>query len=294
MERKWAVALVLLLVVLVPRTGATDRPGPDAPKKSSEYTITVIPFYGPEKIWARFSPLVEYLRKKTGKPWELKLYTTHDALISGLCNNEVSFALLGPVPLARVIEKCRAEPVAVALGNDGKPFYRSMLITGDPDIANPADLRGKKFGIFKGSTAAHILPLRMLRDAGIPKDAVSLVYFDSQDHIMNALLKREISGAGVKEPLFRKFEKQPLVLLKTSEQLPNFAFAAGPLVSSRTKKAFADALLGLKPGSSAKVRALTSEWDDEIKNGFILPPNSYRSSVMSLLPVTREIMRDDR
>ncbi|GAB4484474.1 MAG: hypothetical protein OHK006_08870 [Thermodesulfovibrionales bacterium] len=283
----------ILLAVLLSGAEAVDKPAATAGMNPSEYTVTVIPFYGPEKIWTRFSPLVEYLRKKTGKPWELKLYATHDALIAGLCSNEVSFALLGPVPLGRVIERCKAEPVVVAVDKAGKPFYRSMLITTDPAVTKPADLAGKKFGVFKGSTAAHVVPLTMLRDAGVTKAALDLVYFDSQDHIMNALLARTISGAGVKEPLYRKFEKQ-VTLLTTSEQLPNFAFAAGPSVKAATKKAFASALLRLRPRTGAKDAELMKEWDDEIRNGFILPPASYRSSVMSLLPVTHEIMRDDR
>lgn len=293
MRKISAFVTAVLLAVLLSGAGAENRLAAPAGQKPSEYTVTVIPFYGPEKIWARFSPLVEHLRKKTGKPWELKLYTTHDALIAGLCGNEVSFALLGPVPLGRVIEKCSAEPVVVAVDKSGQPFYHSMLITTDPSVTKPADLTGKKFGVFKGSTAAHVVPLMMLRDSGVKKEALDLVYFDSQDHIMNALLGRSISGAGVKEPLYRKFEKQ-VTLLKTSEQLPNFAFAAGPSVRAATKKAFASALLGLRPRSRAKDAELMKDWDDEIRNGFILPPASYRSSVMKLLPVTQEIMRDDR
>src|SRR5574341_537506 len=86
---------------------------------SRVYTLSVIPFYGPEKIWTLYTPLITYLKKTTGLTWELKLYPNHDALIEGLCGGEITIALLGPVPLGRASMKCGVEPLLVALGRDG-------------------------------------------------------------------------------------------------------------------------------------------------------------------------------
>jgi ABC-type phosphate/phosphonate transport system substrate-binding protein len=260
---------------------------------SSGYTITIIPYYSPEKLWAKFSPLVDYLRKTTGKPWELKLYPNHDSTVDAVCSGEVSLALLGPVPLARSIEKCGAQTLAVAIGTDGTLFYHSVIVTTDPSISTLTQLRGKQIGLFKGSTAAHILPLKMLSAAGLKKGDVRPVFFEGQDRIMNALLTGEVPAAGMKDVLYKRFPDARLRVLKTSEPLPNFAVASTPKISSQTKELFLKALLRLRPQKNEADRKMMQEWDDEIKNGFISPPASYVPSVMGLFSVYREIMSEN-
>lgn len=294
MKKNLPLTLSLFCLLLLPRVGATE-PGSSPPSvKNSEYTISVIPFYSPEKIWTLYAPFVDFLRESTGKPWELKLYASHDKLIEGLCDGKVSLALLGPVPLGRVMEKCGAEPVAVALGQDGTPFYRSILVTSDPTINSVEGLRGKKVGMFKGSTAAHVLPRKLLRDAGLGKGDIVPVFYEGQDHIVNALLTRQIAGAGLKEGLFKKFKGEGLRVLKASEPLPNFAFAAAPGLSGATRSLFTETLLRLHPATSERDAKRMATWDDEIRNGFMTPTASFNSSVNEILALTNEVMREDR
>jgi ABC-type phosphate/phosphonate transport system substrate-binding protein len=198
------------------------------------------------------------------------------------------------VPLGRANRKCGAEPLIVALGKDGKPTYRSVIVTSDAAVTALGGVRGKKFGFFKGSTAAHIVPAKLLKDAGLGPEAVELVFLESQDRIMTALLTREISAAGVKETLYRKFEKEPLRVLMISVPLPNFAFSALPSWSSQVREQFEQALLRLKPHTNTRDAATMKDWDDEIKNGFVIPADDYLPAVLNLLTTTREIMHEDR
>jgi len=260
----------------------------------SRYTMAVIPFYSPEKIWLLYAPLIDYLKRTTGQPWELKLYPNHDSLIEDLCGGQLGVALLGPVPLGRANRKCNAEPLIVALGKDGKPTYRSVVVTSDPAVTTLGSLRGKKVGFFKGSTAAHIVPAKLLKDAGLGGAAVQPVFFESQDRIMTVLLTGEISAAGVKETLYRKFEKEPIRVLTISGPLPNFAFSALPSLSSRLREPFVQALLRLKPHASTRDADMMKGWDDEIRNGFMLPAQDYLPSVLNVLGIYREIMHEDQ
>lgn len=294
MKTPLPLAISLFFLLLFPRFGIAETVYSPPTSKKSEYTISVIPFYSPEKIWTLYAPFVDFLRESTGKPWELKLYTSHDKLIEGLCDGKVSLALLGPVPMGRVMDKCGAEPVAVALGQDGTPFYRAVLVTSDPTINSLEGLRGKKIGMFKGSTAAHILPRKLLRDAGLGKGEIVPVFYEGQDHIVNALLARQVAGAGLKEGLFKKFKGEELRALKASEPLPNFAFAAAPGLSAETRALFTETLLNLHPATSEKDAKRMAIWDDEIRNGFISPSAAYRSSIAELVTITNEIMREDR
>jgi len=274
-------------------TTAAEQPAVQKTAPASEYTITIIPYYSPEKLWAKFSPLIDYLKEATGKPWTLKLYPNHDQTIEAICKGEVSFALLGPVPLARSIERCGTDIVTVAVGSDGTLFYHSLIVTTDPTVTSLSQLKGRQIGLFRGSTAAHIVPMKMLIDAGIGKDRIKPLFFEGQDRIMNALLNGEVTAAGIKDVLYKRFKDSRLRVLQASKPLPNFAFAAAPNLNSRTKALFAGALLKLKPHKNESDRRLVKDWDDEIKNGFVAPSASYGPSVMDLLSVYREVMSAD-
>ena len=266
----------------------------DAPSRATR-TLAVIPFYSPERMWQLYTPFIDYLRRETGEPWELKLYPNHDAMIAGVCAGDVDVALLGPVPLGRVNRACGASPFLVPRGKDGKPVYHAMLLSSDPAVTTVAGLRGKKVGFFKGSTAAHILPLKMLRDAGLGPGSFEPVFLESQDRIMTALLSREVAGAGVKEALYRRFEKEPVRLLQTSEPLPNFAFAALPVAAGGRARALRRrAAQARTRATSAADAAAVKGWDDEIKNGFMAPAPDFLPAVLEVDDIYETVMHESR
>lgn len=245
--------------------------GAGAQQAPKTRTFAVIPFYAVEKIYALYTPFVQHLSRTSGATWELKLFPNHESLVEGFCRGEVDVVQLGPVPMARVNRKCGAVPFLAALSPEGLPTYRSVIITADPDVRSLTDLKGHTFGFFKGSTAAHILPAKVLKDAGV-LPAVQPVFFTSQDAIINALSTRELSGAGVKESLYRRVAGERFRMLHTSRPVPNFSFAVLPAADPRVSASFAESLLKLNPKGSAADAELMKGWDDEIKNGFLLPP----------------------
>ncbi len=288
--RRTIATLAILVLTAVPSLiGAADPPASRITR-----TIAVIPFYGPERMWQLYTPFIDYLRRATGEPWELKLYPNHDAMIAGVCAREVDVALLGPVPLGRVNRACGALPFLVPRGKDGNPVYHAMLLSGEPAVTTVAGLRGKKVGFFTGSTAAHIVPLKMLRDAGLAPGDFQSVFFESQDRIMTALLSREVAGAGVKETLYRRFEKEPLRLLQTSEPLPNFAFAALPTQPRALRERLVAALLKLRPLENAADADTVKGWDDEIRNGFTAPAPDFLASVLKVHDIYEAVMHERR
>lgn len=289
-QRTIAALVLLVLIAVVSLAGAA---GPAVPAKPTR-TLAVIPFYSPEKMWQLYTPFVDFIRRETGEPWELKLYPNHDAMVAGVCAGEVDLTLLGPVPLGRVNKECGVLPFLVPRGKDGKPVYHSMLLASDPAVTTVAGLRSRRVGFFKGSTAAHIIPLKMLHDAGLGPGAFEPVFFESQDRIMTALLSREVAGAGVKETLYRRFEKEPVRLLATSEQLPNFAFAALPSQPPALRRRFVAALLALDPLRVEADADAVKGWDDEIKNGFLAPAPDFLPAVVKVYDIYETLMHESR
>lgn len=273
--------------------GAILFAAPAAAAEPATRTLGVIPFYAPERMWTLYSPLVEHLGRATGEPWKLALRGDHAAVIDDLCFGRVDVALLGPVPLGRANRRCGATPFLVALGANGAPDYRSVLLTADPAITSVAGLRGKRIGFFKGSTAAHVAPAQLLSEAGLPPGSYTAVFLESQDRLMSALLAGKIQAAGVKSALHKRFEREPgLRVLATSAPLPNFAFAALPSFGRQARERFAGALLRLRPRERPADAETVKSWDDEVKNGFVEPAPGYLPAVLSLQGVTEKILHD--
>lgn len=283
--------LALLLGALTLTTPTTAQAA--KPAKPASRTFAVIPFYAPERIWLLYSPLVEYLERATREPWKLALHADHASFIDDLCSGRVDVVLLGPVPLGRANRRCGATPFLVALGATGAPDYRSVLVTTDPAVTSVAALRGRTVGFFKGSTAAHVAPVEMLAEAGLPPGSYEAVFLESQDRLMSALLAGKIQAAGVKEALKRRFEREAtLRVLATSAPLPNFAFAALPTFGRVERDRFAAALLRLRPRVRPADAATVQGWDDEVKNGFVRPSPQFLPAVLSLEDAVEKILSD--
>lgn len=289
---KTAVITTALFIPLLCATlvlAAPPATGDKAGVSTARYTFAVVPFYTPEKIWALYSPFIEYLNRSTGQQWELKLLSNHDEIINGICSGSISAALLGPVPLGRANGKCGVKPLTVAIGSDGTPSFHSVILTNASSVATLKDLKGKKIGFFKGSTAAHIMPAKMLKDAGLGMASIQPLFLESQDRIMAALLSGELAAAGVKEALAHKFDKAGLKVLATSPPLPNFAVCPTPSLPAAVQKSLFSALANLKPLSNRKDQEAMKNWDDEIKNGFMAPDAEFLPSVIRLLGIFKEI-----
>jgi phosphonate transport system substrate-binding protein len=284
-------------MLVLAATGSSAFAAPSAARATGHgatYTFAVIPFYTPEKIWTLYSPFIDYLNKNTGVSWELQLYHSHDDLIADLCSGKISAALLGPAPLGRANNKCGATPLLAALGKDGKPSYHSVIMTNSPTVSSLKNLKGKKFGFFKGSTAAHILPAKMLKDAGLGMADIQPVFFESQDRIISALLSGEIAAAGVKETLARKFSGEGLKIIAVSPPLPNFSLCATPTLAAAVKQSLTSSLIRLKPLTNSKDAETVKSWDDEIKHGFTLPDKEFLPSVMKIFGIFSEIQGTSR
>jgi ABC-type phosphate/phosphonate transport system substrate-binding protein len=282
--------LVIALGALLLAPGMPLAAKPRAPPAARR--LAIVPFYAPELMWRLYAPLVEYLSRQTGEAWTLVLPATHEAFDAAVCGGEVDVALMGPIPLARNHRRCGVRPFLVPLGQDGMPVYHAMLVTAAADVGSLADLRGRQIAFFRGSTAAHLVPVMMLQEAGLGPDAYQPLFLESQDRVMTAVLGGKASAGAVKSALYRRFAKErALKLLQTSRPLPNFAFASLPSLPKAVADHFSAALLRLRPrevpGDAEVVRA----WDDELKAGFVAAPPGFLDAASDLLKTTESLRR---
>ncbi len=247
------------------------------------HRLGIVPFYSPEKIWQFYHPLADHLTAASGSRWELHLVKDHEQLVSGLCDGSIDVAMPGPIPYGKMLSRCSPRPLLLTLGPDGRPFYQSVVVTATPGIRGLADLRGRKFALYEGSTAAYYLPLKMLAAAGLGLKDLQPVYVRSQDQLLTAVMSGDAVAGGIKSALFERVRSPAMKVLQRSEDLPNFVFCASPTLDPDVAGGFVAALRMLRPRDDPAHRDLVKGWDVEIQNGFVPPPDSFNDDVRVLL-----------
>ena len=81
-------------------------------------------------------------------------------------------------------------------------FSQGLVARKDSGIKTPADLRGKKVGVFKGATAQYGL-LMMLRQHGVKEEQVITIHMTPQQQL-EAMVTKQIDAAMVWEPWMQR------------------------------------------------------------------------------------------
>lgn len=267
------VAAFIILISYVPLNVYAD---------SDTIYIGILPYYAPEKIWILYKPFIAYLNKKTGLRWGIKLYHKYEALIEGICSGEVSIAYTGPNPFALANEKCKAKPLVVVRGEDGEPYYRSIIFTINKEIKSLQELKGKTFAFGDSiSTSSYIVPRKILEDKGITMDMIKPLFFNSHERIIEAVARNEAVAGATKSSVFKKFNGLGFKELVISDPLPHHCFCTVG-ISDNVKERFIKALLRLDPIKNRVDRDIVKDWDPELRYGFTSPPDDYMIRVLNL------------
>ena len=261
-RRPWAGAFLAALLV------ATTAASPPAAVRPA-LRFGVVSFYGPRLMYLKYQPLVDYLAKATGSPWELVLSRTYEEATQRLCRNDLLLAYLGPATFIRAERSCRAEPVA-CLRTAGKASYESwIMVRADSPVHKLTDLRGTRFGFGDPfSSSSHIVPRAMLVDAGLePGKDFRCVYYAHHESAAQAVLTGDVEACGLRDIVGAKFREKGLRVLAVSGPIPNFPLVISPRASRGERAMLERALLTL-PKTDEKAAAEFATWDEELSGGF--------------------------
>ena len=81
-------------------------------------------------------------------------------------------------------------------------YSEGLVARKDSGIHSPLDLKGKRIGVYEGTTAHYGL-IMILRQHGIPLDQVEVIN-GLPDELLAAMIKKEIDGAVVWEPYLHR------------------------------------------------------------------------------------------
>jgi taurine transport system substrate-binding protein len=121
-------------------------------------------------------------------------------MVAAVQNKTIDVASIGSVPFLVGLSQ-GVDWVMIGIHSEG-PYAEGIVARKDSGIATPADLKGKRIGYFKNSTAHYGL-MMILRQFGIRLDQVTLLHLSPAEQL-EALAKNAIDAAIVWEPWMQR------------------------------------------------------------------------------------------
>ncbi len=256
------IVLALCLGVL---TGCTqgERGRLKEPGGGKVFTIGLIPEQNIFKQLERYTPLAEYLSRKTGMKIELKVLTRYGNIIDNFISAGMDGAFFGSFTYALAHVLIGVEVLARPQGLDGLSTYHGLIfVRNDSGINGMTDMKGKRFAfVDKATTAGFLLPLWFFKTHGINdyKTYFKETYFAGthEDAVYDVFHKKADIGAA-KNTIFEKLVaadpriREGLKILTKSPDVPENGLALRKNIDPSAKTALRDALLNMHNGPDGK------------------------------------------
>ncbi|HDO23255.1 MAG TPA: phosphate/phosphite/phosphonate ABC transporter substrate-binding protein [Nitrospirae bacterium] len=212
----------------------------------------VVPLASPSEMFKKFSPLIEYLKDRTGRKIELKVSLDYDEAVSDISKGAAHFSYMTPSTYIMAHREGDVKVVLKAMRH-GKPYHHSVIIAGSQSqIASVGDIRGKSFAFGNvDSTSSHLVPRYMLLEAGIAlEDLSDYSYLKRHNDVAEAVLKGDFDAGGVMESIALEYKGKGLKLVKFSGEIPEFNICVNRLLHEDDVKIIVTALLELSDASA--------------------------------------------
>jgi phosphonate transport system substrate-binding protein len=221
-------------------------------------------------IYAQF---LNYLHKSTGFNFILNITEKYEDTAQNLGNGIIDFAAIGSVNylLAKFKYNVNINCLAMGLNEEGKNEYRSIIFSRpNSNISNISDIKDKKFAFGdKLSTQGHIIPRKMLENAGISiKDLKSYVFTGSHANTVRAVINGKYDAGAIQDKLAYRLAKEGKIkIIAISKPYPSSIISYRNNLPNNTILKLKNALLDFDP--KGKDKQLVPEWDkSEMPSGF--------------------------
>ena len=186
---------------------------------------------GADQLEQDFGAFRQALEEVLGIPVVFYPVENYSAAAPALLANELDFAMAGPSEYLLLRARANAIPIVGVT----RPNYYSVIMTRiDSGIDSLADLKGKKIAMrTEGSTAGHIVPMKLLMDAGLnPHGDYEVVMLNRKG--CDALRAGQVDAWTDSYDRYVEYVKEPglegveIKVIATSENLPADVFVANP------------------------------------------------------------------
>ncbi len=160
-----------------------------------------LPLFGPVFVMKQKGWLEDELKAK-GVAVQWTFFQAGPPMNESFAAGEQDIGFMGDSPA--IIARASGQDTRIIGISATGPRSLAVVVPAGSAIATPADLKGKKIGVVKGSYAHHLIAL-VLQGAHLGLDDVQLINLTHAD-VGVALEKGDIDAGGVWEPLLTKLE----------------------------------------------------------------------------------------
>lgn len=196
--KKWIIAIISIISIFLGLTGCSNSASntEEKPKK----IILDYAYYSPISLILKDKGFAEKAFKKDGIEVEFVLSQGSNKALEFLNSKSVDFG--SAAGAAALLAKEKGSPIQTVY-IASKPEWTALL-TKDPAIKTPADLKGKKVAATVG-TDPHIFLLRSLKEVGLSSKDVNIVNLQHSDGAA-AVIAGEVDAWAGLDPHMAKVE----------------------------------------------------------------------------------------
>ena len=274
----------------IPKKVSLSKKVPEPARKISEVEENTLYFgfdlrLGPKEDVKIYSSLLRYLEDVTGYRFRIRFSERYEDTVDNLGNGITQFAAIGPLSFVIGRERNGIKCLVSGLNGEKKPEYHAVIFTRPGSkIENVGGLEGKTFAFgARYSTQGHLIPRKMLEDAGITlKELKHYVFTGFHSNTVRAVLNGEFDAGGMQDYLAKSLEKEGKIkIIKISEPFPSSLICYNTNVDDSIVEAVRSALLDLSPAGNHK--DILVDWNrTEMPEGFT-PVNESDYEVISIL-----------
>ena len=226
------------------------------------YQLSMLPRYSTEEIYKRITPLVDYLKTKTGLNIAPIMTTTFDQYTKALIGGKVAIGFENPY--IYVLASRSHEAVAMAVkGRNGDKFRGIIITAKDSPLHSLMDLKGKKIAIVGYTSAGGYLSQKLsLLDKGIDitKDCqLEEAPENKQENVVFSVFTGDVDAGFIRESALHKADQfvpaGSIRVLAYTAWLPNWALSVKRTVAAADKEKIVKAIREI-PDNSPVLRAL--------------------------------------
>jgi phosphonate transport system substrate-binding protein len=236
-----------------PTEVATEE-GTDLGTEDNPVIFSFVPSSDAGAVLASAEAITDTLSEWTGLVIEAEVPTSFVASIEAMCAGEAHVGALNT--FSYIVAKDReCADVALVSVRSGSPTYVGQIITtADSGITSVADLGGKTFcRPDEFSTSGWIIPSILLRAEGLDPDTDLTEIKDAGGHdgVVRAVYNGECDAGSTfgdaRDLLLEEFPdvKEKVVVIATTDPIPNDTVAFGTDVPEEIRTAITDALIAM-------------------------------------------------
>ena len=123
-----------------------------------------------------------------------------------------------------------------------------LAVKDNSGIEKVADVKGRRLALGnKQSSFSYLIPLAMLNDVSLKvKDFSDVDFLQQEDRVALSVLIGDYDVGAMSEPVARKYTKDGLKIIKTSEAISSFVLCASNMLSEEVRRDIIRGLISLK------------------------------------------------